>query len=69
MTHKFKRGDHVSWNSEAGIIHGKVVKVHTSDVEFMGRTRHCSTDDPQYEVRSDKTGHEAMHKEAALKKT
>ncbi|OMI88381.1 hypothetical protein BSZ07_18340 [Streptomyces sp. M1013] len=33
-----------------------------------GRTRHCSADDPQYEIRSDKTDHVAMHKGEALKK-
>ncbi|HAB03346.1 MAG TPA: DUF2945 domain-containing protein [Pseudomonas sp.] len=68
MSHTFKRGDHVRWNSEAGMIDGKVVKVHTEDVEFLGRQRHCSKDEPQYEVKSDKTGHLAMHKEEALHK-
>lgn len=29
MTAKFKRGDHVSWNSEAGRVSGRIVKVHT----------------------------------------
>ena len=68
MTGKYKVGDHVSWNSEAGVIHGKVTKVHTKDVEFMGRQRHCSKEEPQYEVKSDKTGHMAMHREDALHK-
>lgn len=66
MAHKFSVGDKVRWNSEAGVIDGHVTKVHTKDVEFRGRTRHCSEDDPQYEVESDKTGHLAMHKEGAL---
>jgi hypothetical protein len=34
----------------------------------MGKHRPASKDDPQYEVKSDKTGHLAMHKEAALKR-
>ncbi|WNW10190.1 DUF2945 domain-containing protein [Pseudomonas sp. DTU_2021_1001937_2_SI_NGA_ILE_001] len=68
MSSAFKKGDTVTWNSEAGVIHGKVVKKHTEDVEFRGRTRHCSKDQPQYEVKSDKTGATAMHKEDALKK-
>ncbi|WP_449433632.1 DUF2945 domain-containing protein [Pseudomonas putida] len=68
MSNLFKVADHVRWNSEAGIIHGSVVKVHTRDVEFRGRLRHCSKQEPQYEVRSDKTGHLAMHKEQALEK-
>jgi hypothetical protein len=68
MPHAFKVGDHVRWNSEAGHIVGKVTKVHIQDVEFMGRHRHASKDEPQYEVKSDKTGHLAMHKEGTLEK-
>lgn len=68
MTTKFKTGDKVQWNSEAGEIHGKVTKVHTSDVEFMGKHRPASRAEPQYEVKSDKTGHLAVHKEAALQR-
>ncbi|QSB17865.1 DUF2945 domain-containing protein [Pseudomonas sp. 15A4] len=68
MAHAFKVGDHVRWNSEAGHIVGKVTKVHTKEVEFMGRQRHATPDAPQYEVKSDKTGHLAMHKEDALEK-
>ncbi|EST16252.1 hypothetical protein EDP1_3923 [Pseudomonas putida S610] len=68
MSNAFKKGDKVHWNSEAGVIHGTVEKVHTQDVEFMGRQRHCSKEEPQYEVKSDNTGHMAMHKEQALKK-
>lgn len=69
MTHPFKVGDHVTWNSEVGHIKGKVTKIHTSDIEFMGKQRHASKEHPQYEVKSDKTGHLAMHKEEALKKS
>ncbi len=64
----FSVGDHVRWNSEVGHVHGKVTKIHTRDVEFMGRTRRCSPDEPQYEVTSDKTDHVAMHKGSALSK-
>ncbi len=66
MTTKFSVGDHVRWNSEVGQVQGKIIKVHTKDVEFKGRTRRCSDDDPQYEVKSDKTDHVAMHKGSAL---
>ncbi|ALM84261.1 DUF2945 domain-containing protein [Bordetella sp. N] len=68
MADQYKVGDHVRWNSDAGWIEGKVTKVHHRDFEFMGRQRHASTDAPQYEVKSDKTGHLAAHKEDALKK-
>ncbi|MFE7519411.1 hypervirulence associated TUDOR domain-containing protein [Streptomyces halstedii] len=66
MTSTFSVGDHVRWNSEAGRVEGRITRVHTEDVEFKGRTRHCGPDDPQYEIRSDRTGHIAMHKGGAL---
>jgi len=68
MSHKFKVGDHVSWSSEAGRVRGRITRVHTADTEFMGRTRRASPDAPQYEIKSDKTDHVAMHKESALTK-
>ncbi|MDI3331605.1 MAG: DUF2945 domain-containing protein [Micrococcus sp.] len=61
-------GDHVSWNSEAGRVRGTITKVHTSDFEFKGRTRRASKDEPQYEIKSDKTHHLAAHKGSALTK-
>ncbi|MCI3944105.1 hypothetical protein BW686_13750 [Pseudomonas syringae] len=67
MTTAFKVGDAVRWNSEAGEVHGKVTKVHVKDTEFMGKHRPASKEAPQYEVKSDKTGHSAMHHEDALK--
>ncbi|OBJ72653.1 DUF2945 domain-containing protein [Mycobacterium sp. 1274756.6] len=66
---EFKVGDHVTWNSEAGHVSGTVTKVHTKDVEYKGHMRRCSPEDPQYEIKSDKTDHVAMHKGSALRKT
>ena len=68
MAAKFKVGDHVSWNSEAGHVSGKIIKVHTKDVDHKGYTHHASPDEPQYEIKSDKSDHIAMHKGAALTK-
>lgn len=36
--------------------------------DYKGYTHHATVDDPQYEIKSDKTDHIAMHKETALKK-
>jgi hypothetical protein len=47
-------GDHVSWNSGAGRVSGRIVRVHTTDVR-KGYIHHASKDDPQYEIESDKT--------------
>ena len=68
MTNHFKVGDHVTWNSEAGHVSGKIIKVHTKNVDYKGYIHHATVDDPQYEIKSDKTDHIAMHKGAALKK-
>jgi hypothetical protein len=68
MAHKFKVGDHVSWNSEAGRVRGTIIKVHTSDFNYKGYIHHATKDDPQYEIRSDKTEHIAAHKGGALRK-
>ena len=68
MTKRFKVGDHVTWNSEAGDVSGKIIKVHTTDVEYKGHTHHASEDDPQYEIKSAKMDHIAAHKGHALTK-
>jgi hypothetical protein len=68
MRDRFKVGDHVTWNSEAGHVSGRIVKVHTQDTEYKGHARHASPDEPQYEIASDKTDHVAMHKGPALRK-
>lgn len=68
MRKRFKVGDQVSWNSEAGRVRGQIVKVHTNDADYKGHTHHASRDEPQYEIKSDKTDHVAMHKGSALRK-
>jgi hypothetical protein len=57
MAKAFKIGDHVSWNSEA---------IHTKDFLYKGYVHHASENDPQYEIKSDKTDHIAAHKGSAL---
>ena len=67
MTRQFKVGDHVSWSSEAGRVSGRIVKVHTKNIEYKGYLHHATSNVPQYEIASDKTDHVAMHKGAALR--
>jgi hypothetical protein len=67
MARTFKVGDHVSWNSEARRVRGKIVKVHRRNVNYKGYVHHASADEPQYEIESDKTDHVALHKAAVLK--
>lgn len=67
MPDTFDVGDHVMWNSEAGRVSGTVTQVHTRDFEYKGHTHRASKDDPQYEIKSDKTDHIAAHKGSALR--
>ncbi len=68
MTRKFSVGDRVTWNSEAGRVSGMIIKVHIKNVDYKGYIHHASKEEPQYEIKSDKTDHIAMHKGSALKK-
>jgi hypothetical protein len=68
MTEKFRVGDHVRWNSEAGYVSGRIVKVHTRPFDYKGYLHHASVDEPQYEIKSDKTDHIAAHKGSALRR-
>ena len=54
-------------NSEAGHVTGRIVKVHTTDVNYKEYVHHASKHDPQYEIKSDETDHITLHKGAALK--
>ncbi len=65
---RLKRGDHVSWNSEAGRVRGRITRVVTSPTKFKSYTVHASQDEPHYEIQSDTTDHVAMHKGSALTK-
>lgn len=69
MPQKFSIGDHVSWNSEAGEVSGTITKIHSKDFNYKGHTRRASADEPQYEIKSDKTSHIAAHKGSALRST
>ena len=62
-----KKGDDVTWRSHGNTVHGTVEQKITKRTEAAGRTVDASPDDPQYKVKSDKTGREAVHKPGALK--
>lgn len=68
MTEQFKKGDKVTWQSHGSTAEGTVQKKITSDTEAAGRTVRASQDEPQYLVRSDKSGNDAVHKPEALTK-
>jgi hypothetical protein len=62
----FEVGDHVGWNSEAGRVSGRIVKIHVRDFDYKGHRHHASPDKPQYEIKSDRTEHVAAHYGTAL---
>ena len=69
MTDEFEKGDKVVWSSHGeddtpGVVERKI----TSDTELAGRTVRASEDEPQYLVRSEKGGGQAVHKPGALKR-
>jgi hypothetical protein len=66
MPEDFAKGDEVEWRSHGSQVAGQVEKKITKDTEAAGRTVRASKDDPQYLVKSDKTGREAVHKPSAL---
>jgi Hypervirulence associated proteins TUDOR domain len=65
---QFTKGDRVEWKSHGGTAEGVVEKKITEDTEAAGRTVRASADDPQYLVKSDEGGGEAVHKPGALTK-
>ena len=66
MPETFNVGDHVRWNSEAGLVSGVIIRKLTSQTLFKGYAHHASKDEPQYMIKSDKTDHIAIHKGSAL---
>jgi len=66
MTENLRKGDKVRWNARGGEAVGAVEEKITADTEAAGRQVRASEEDPQYLVKSDKSGGEAVHKPDAL---
>ena len=67
-TKTLKTGDKVKWGTSQGETHGTVVKKETKTAKVKGHTAKASKEEPQYRVKSDKSGKEAIHKPEELKK-
>ena len=67
-TKTLKAGDKVAWDSSGGHSVGKVVKKVTSPTRIKGHEVAASKDNPEYIVKSDKSGGIAAHKPGSLKK-
>ena len=68
MAKDLKPGDKVEWDSSGGHSVGRVVKKQTSPTQIKGHKVAASKDNPEYIVKSDKSGKIAAHKPAELKK-
>ncbi len=66
MSTEFNKGDKVQWESSQGTIEGTVEKKLTEPMDIKKHHVDASKDDPQYLVKSDKTGKEAAHKPESL---
>ncbi|HEY8478597.1 MAG TPA: HVA1 family protein [Spirillospora sp.] len=61
-------GDEVAWSSHGSTAEGRVEKKITDRREEAGRTVAASPEEPQYAVRSEKSGKKAVHKASALRR-
>jgi hypothetical protein len=62
MVDDLKKGDKVTWDTSQGETHGEVEKKLTSPMDIKGHHVAASDDNPEYLVKSDKSGKEAAHK-------
>ena len=65
---RLSKGDEVTWKSHGSTAEGTVERKITRRTEAAGRTVDASEEEPQYEVRSEKSGRSAVHKPSALRK-
>lgn len=68
MSEPIKAGDHVRWNTSQGETTGRVVKKALKPTKIKGHKVAASKDNPEFLVKSDKSGALAAHKPDALKK-
>ena len=64
----FKKGDKVEWDYADNKVEGEVVEKVTEDTKIKGHEAKASKDDPQYKVKSEKSGKTAIHKAEELEK-
>jgi hypothetical protein len=68
MSKRLSVGDRVSWNTSQGRTRGRIVDTRTRDFTFDGQSFTASAEEPAYIVASEKSGAEAAHKGAALRR-
>jgi Hypervirulence associated proteins TUDOR domain len=68
MARTLKTGDKVAWQSSDGGSVGPVERKLTSSGKIKGHEVAASLDNPEFLVRSDKSGKIAAHKPSALRR-
>jgi len=68
MTEHLRKGDKVEWKTSQGKTQGTVEEKLTQPTEIKGHHVAASRENPEYRVKSDKTGKEAAHKPESLEK-
>lgn len=63
-----KPGDKVEWDTSQGKTHGTVEKKQTSETQIKSHKVAASKSNPQFIVKSDKSGKKAAHRAEGLKK-
>lgn len=64
----FAKGDHVAWGTPQGETHGVVERKLTRPTTIKTHKVAASPENPEYLVRSDKSGEQAAHKPSSLRK-
>ncbi len=68
MAKELKQGDKVEWETSQGKTIGTIKKKLTSPMKIKGHEVAASDDNPEYLIKSDKSGAESAHKPGTLKK-
>jgi hypothetical protein len=68
MARQLKVGDRVAWESSGGGSVGRVERKLSSPGRIKGHEVAASPDNPEYLVRSEKSGMIAAHKPSALRR-
>jgi hypothetical protein len=68
MAKELKPGDKVRWDTSQGETQGKVVKKQTTPTMIKSHKVAASPKNPEFIVKSDKSGKIAAHKPSELRK-
>ena len=68
MADKVKPGDKVNWGTSGDDTHGTVEKKVTSTTRVKSHVAKATKEEPQFVVKSAKSGKTAVHKPEDLKK-